>query len=326
MNASRQESTWKFPSLPKTLMYLHNVKQEVPLYQAERFRYQYNLISTSACPLLIQNLSRSFYHTYRKEKIHIPATIVDNFCRHCHTFLVPGITCTQRLRPRSSRSKVNTHSKPSMKNELIFHCLQCDKTAKAKHGFNSTTKKSKNDPSCAEGRITTTKPTSTTATDGSNKSSSIISGTGSSKSASQQQNRYNNPQSVKSSNFSFLNKNSSNNSSSNSSNKGNVGGFSFLKNQHHQQQTQSKSFVFSSGLSGDFIPLPNSANNSNNNGAKGKFPANSKGNGNYNNPWKFSGQSPLQPPLKQVAESEGAVNLLDAIEKQKKLEKRRKSS
>lgn len=265
------KAQWKFPTFPATLTYIHNAKQEVPLYQIERLRYHYNLVTTSTCPMIIQQMSRAMYQIHRKEKINLPVGILDQFCKFCHCFLVPGITCTQRLRPRSARSKVNQLSKPHVKNELIFNCLRCNRKGRTIKGNSCKIKESKKPkeeppavPLSSENKSSggKTAPKSSSAGQLQSKSSGVTS-------APQQQK------------FSFLGNMKP--GAPNSAIPGKPGsGFSFLKN---QQQNSSK------GLSGDFIPL---------------------------------GGASVKPGSSSSSSKPGLPNLMD-IERQKKLEKRRKS-
>eukprot|EP01033_Poteriospumella_lacustris_P016991 gene16991-12160_t len=271
MSGDSKAAQWKFPTFPASLVYIHNAKQEVPLYQVERLRYHYNLATTSSCPMIIQQMSRAMYQIYRKERINLPVGILDQFCKFCHCFLVPGVTCTQRLRPRSGRSKVNQQSKPHVKNELIFNCLRCNRKGRTVKGHACKVRESKK----PKEEVIAGSSSSESKNNNSSKAAPKSSG------ASQQLSKAGVAVAPPQQKFSFLSNMKPGASSSTMPAKPGSS-FSFLKN---QQQSGGK------GLSGDFIPL---------------------------------GGSSLKPSSSNSSSKPGQPNLMD-IERQKKLEKRRKS-
>lgn len=266
---SDSKAQWKFPTFPASLVYIHNAKQEVPLYQIERLRYHYNLVTTSSCPMIIQQMSRAMYQIYRKERINLPVGILDQFCKFCHCFLVPGITCTQRLRSRSGRSKVNQQSKPHVKNELIFSCLRCNRKGRTVKAHACKVKESKKPKEEAVAGSS-----SSDNKNSNSKAAPKLSG------ASQLQSKPGGAMAPPQQKFSFLGMKPGASSSAIPAKP--TSGFSFLKN---QQQNGGK------GLSGDFIPL---------------------------------GGSSVKPGSSNSSFKPGQPNLMD-IERQKKLEKKRKS-
>jgi RNase P subunit RPR2 len=260
------KQSWRYPSFPNSLIFMQNVKQEVPLYQVERLKFQYNCITSCECALLVQQMSRKFFHTFQSEKINIPVSILDHFCRYCHCFLIPGLTCTQRLRSRSAQSKTNT-VKPRIKNEIVLVCSRCNRKGKTKRGYNSATKRFKKAPHAKDEVNLSSKQ---------NPANSVNSNTDTnSKNKQMNQNKSSISKDLieQKPKFSFL---TTAKQSSSLTQQSTSGGFSFAKNVNSQNSQSKSSNV---RLSGDFIPVP----------------------------------------------SVGLPNLMD-IERQKKLEKRRKSS